>query len=265
MPHGGALRIETTNVIVDDVFARLHPTLKPGEFVRLTVTDTGIGMDDHVKRHIFEPFFTTKELGRGTGLGLATCYGIVQQLHGTIFPESEVGRGTVFNVFMPRVDLPAEPAPRPQPTRVQRGTETVLLVEDEPLVREIARSALTDQGYQVLEAEHGEQALALARAHQVPIALVLTDVVMPKLGGRELVQSVRADRPGIRVLYMSGYAASTLDEQDVVEPGTAFLRKPFALAEMLRKVRTVLDEAKAPASPATPPVVGGPTEPATHA
>jgi ligand-binding sensor domain-containing protein/signal transduction histidine kinase/CheY-like chemotaxis protein len=262
MPHGGALRIETTNVIVDDVFAKLHPTLQRGEYVRLNVTDTGVGMDDHVKRHIFEPFFTTKEPGRGTGLGLATCYGIVQQLNGTIFPESEVGRGTIFNVFLPRVDLPAEPAPRPQPTRVQRGTETVLLVEDEPLVREIARSALTDQGYEVIEAEHGEQALVLAREHDGDIALVLTDVVMPKMGGRELVESLRLRRPRVRVLYMSGYAASTLDEQDVVEPGTAFLRKPFALAEMLRKVRTVLDDTAASDSPASS--ADDSVEPAAH-
>ncbi len=203
MPRGGALRIETANVIVDDIFAKLHPTLKPGEYVRLTVNDTGIGMDEHVKRHLFEPFFTTKEPGRGTGLGLATCYGIIQQMNGTIFPESEVERGTTFNVFLPRVDLPAEPAPRPQPLRVQRGTETVLLVEDEPLVREIARSALTDHGYQVLEAENGEEALTLARGHRGFIALILTDVVMPKLGGRELVEAVRVRSSGYpRVVHV---------------------------------------------------------------
>jgi two-component system cell cycle sensor histidine kinase/response regulator CckA len=242
MPQGGRLSIETANVLVDDAFARQHPTLRVGEHVRLTVSDTGIGMDDQVKKHLFEPFFTTKEPGKGTGLGLATCYGIVQQLGGVIYPESEIGRGTIFNVFLPRIDLPAEPTAKPKETHVKRGTETVLLVEDEPLVREIAKSALSDQGYQVIEAEHGEDALRLARQFNGPIALVLTDVVMPKMGGRELIGVLRRDRPNVRVLYMSGYAASTIDEQDVVEPGTSFLRKPFALAEMLRKVRDVLDE-----------------------
>jgi CheY-like chemotaxis protein len=241
MPQGGTLRIETINVVVDEAFARRHPTLKTGEHVRMSVSDTGVGMDDHVMQHMFEPFFTTKEPGKGTGLGLATCYGIVQQLGGAIYPESEVGNGTIFSVFIPRVDLPAEPTPRPRETPIQRGTETVLLVEDEPLVRDIAKSALSDQGYQVLEAEHGEEALVVAREHGAEIQLVLTDVVMPKMGGRELVEQLRKVRPAIRVLYMSGYTAASIDEQDVVEPGTAFLRKPFALAEMLGKVREVLD------------------------
>jgi signal transduction histidine kinase/ligand-binding sensor domain-containing protein/CheY-like chemotaxis protein len=241
MPQGGTLRIETTNVVVDEAFARRHPTLKTGEHVRMSVSDTGTGMDEHVMQHMFEPFFTTKEPGKGTGLGLATCYGIVQQLGGVIYPESELGKGTIFSVFIPRVDLPAEPTPRPREMAIQRGTETVLLVEDEPLVRDIAKSALSDQGYQVLEAEHGEEALVIAREHHAEIAIVLTDVVMPKMGGRELVAQLRRDRPSIRVLYMSGYTAAGIDEQDVVEPGTAFLRKPFALAEMLGKVREVLD------------------------
>jgi signal transduction histidine kinase/ligand-binding sensor domain-containing protein/CheY-like chemotaxis protein len=241
MPQGGTLRIDTTNVVVDEPFARRHPTLKMGEHVRMSVSDTGTGMDEHVMQHMFEPFFTTKEPGKGTGLGLATCYGIVQQLGGAIYPESELGKGTIFSVFLPRVDLPAEPTPRPRERPVQRGTETVLLVEDEPLVRDIAKSALTDQGYQVIEAEHGEEALRLAREHDAEIQLVLTDVVMPKMGGRELVEQLRKARPAIRVLYMSGYTAASIDEQDVVEPGTAFLRKPFALAEMLGKVREVLD------------------------
>jgi signal transduction histidine kinase/ligand-binding sensor domain-containing protein/CheY-like chemotaxis protein len=241
MPQGGTLRIETTNVVIDDVFARRHPTLKTGEHVRLSVSDTGVGMDEHVMQHMFEPFFTTKEPGKGTGLGLATCYGIVQQLGGAIYPESEPGKGTIFSVFIPRVDLPAEPTPRVAETAIQRGTETVLLVEDEPLVRDIAKSALSDQGYYVLEAEHGEHAVAVAREYDGEIHVVLTDVVMPKMGGRELVENLRRTRHGIRVLYMSGYTAAGIDEQDVVEPGTAFLRKPFALAEMLAKVREVLD------------------------
>ena len=245
MPQGGTLRIETINVVVDEAFTRRHPTLKTGEHVRMSVSDTGVGMDDQVMQHMFEPFFTTKEPGKGTGLGLATCYGIVQQLGGAIYPESEVGKGTIFSVFIPRVDLPAEPTPRPREMAIQRGCETVLLVEDEPLVREIAKSALSDQGYQVLEAEHGEEALAVAREHDAEIQLVLTDVVMPKMGGRELVEHLRTARPAIRVLYMSGYTAASIDEQDVVEPGTAFLRKPFALAEMLGKVREVLDGAPA--------------------
>ena len=248
MPQGGTLRIETTNVVVDDAFARRHPTLKTGEHVRMSVSDTGVGMDEHVMQHMFEPFFTTKEPGKGTGLGLATCYGIVQQLGGAIYPESELGEGTIFSVFLPRIDLPAEPTPRPREMAIQRGTETVLLVEDEPLVRDIAKSALSDQGYQVLDAEHGEEALVIAREHGAEIQLVLTDVVMPKMGGRELVEQLRKVRPAIRVLYMSGYTAASIDEQDVVEPGTSFLRKPFALAEMLGKVREVLDATRAPVS-----------------
>jgi CheY-like chemotaxis protein len=252
MPQGGTLRIETTNVLVDEAFARRHPTLQVGEHVRMSVSDTGVGMDEHVMQHMFEPFFTTKEPGKGTGLGLATCYGIVQQLGGAIYPESEPGKGTIFSVFVPRVDLPAEPTPRPRETPIQRGTETVLLVEDEPLVRDIAKSALSDQGYQVLEAENGEEAVAVAREHGAPIELVLTDVVMPKMGGRELVEQLRKVRPSIRVLYMSGYTAASIDEQDVVEPGTSFLRKPFALAEMLGKVREVLDGARPTRSGATP-------------
>jgi signal transduction histidine kinase/ligand-binding sensor domain-containing protein/CheY-like chemotaxis protein len=250
MPQGGTLRIETVNVVIDEAFARRHPTLKVGEHVRLSVSDTGVGMDEHVMQHMFEPFFTTKEPGKGTGLGLATCYGIVQQLGGSIYPESEPGKGTIFSVFLPRVDLPAEPTPRPRETTIQRGHETVLLVEDEPLVRDIAKSALSDQGYQVLEAEHGEEALVVAREHGADIAIVLTDVVMPKMGGRELVEQLRRERPAIRVLYMSGYTAAGIDEQDVVEPGTAFLRKPFALAEMLGKVREVLDATGVPADEA---------------
>ncbi len=246
MPNGGKLTIGTSNVSVTDDDVRRSPGLASGEYVLLTVTDTGTGMDEHVKRHLFEPFFTTKELGKGTGLGLATCYGIVHQLGGHILPESELRKGTIFRVYLPKVDLPAEPSAKPaERGYVPGGSETVLLVEDEPLVRQIAESALSDQGYRVLEAENGEEALRVATAYPGRIALVLTDVVMPRMGGREMAESLRELRPGIRVLYMSGYAASTIDEQDVVEPGTAFLRKPFTLAEMLRKVREVLDERRA--------------------
>jgi signal transduction histidine kinase/ligand-binding sensor domain-containing protein/CheY-like chemotaxis protein len=246
MPQGGKLTVETHNTVVDDdeIRAHPHPTLKTGEYVLLTVTDTGTGMNAYVKQHLFEPFFTTKEQGKGTGLGLATCYGIVQQLCGHIVVDSDEGHGSTFRVYLPKVDLPAQPVARTEESpHVPRGSETVLLVEDEPLVRQIAETALTDQGYHVLEAENGEEALRLAIGHNADdIALVLTDVVMPRMGGRELTEKLRIARPGIRVLYMSGYAASTIDEQDVVEPGTAFLRKPFTLADMLRKVRDVLDD-----------------------
>jgi signal transduction histidine kinase/ligand-binding sensor domain-containing protein/CheY-like chemotaxis protein len=242
MPTGGKLTIETANASVTEDDVRRTPTLTPGEYVRMTVSDTGVGMDEHVKKHLFEPFFTTKEMGKGTGLGLATCYGIVQQLGGVITVQTERGRGTTFTVYLPKVDQPATPTPKSDEQVIPRGTETVLLVEDEPLVRQIAESALLGQGYHVLQAENGEEALRVAAAHGKYIALVLTDVVMPRMGGRELTEQLRARRPGIRVLYMSGYAASTIDEQDVIEPGTAFLRKPFTLADMLRKVREVLDE-----------------------
>jgi signal transduction histidine kinase/ligand-binding sensor domain-containing protein/CheY-like chemotaxis protein len=244
MPQGGKLTVETTNHVVTDEDMRKQPTLKSGDYVLLSVTDTGTGMNEYVKQHLFEPFFTTKEQGKGTGLGLATCYGIVQQLGGHITVESEEGHGATFRVYLPKVDLPAQPVTRTEESpQVPRGSETVLLVEDEPLVRQIAENALTDQGYHVLEAENGEEALRVASGHDNDeIALVLTDVVMPRMGGRELTEKLRERRPGIRILYMSGYAASTIDEQDVIEPGTAFLRKPFTLADMLRKVRDVLDD-----------------------
>lgn len=245
MPTGGKLTIETANATLTEDDVRRTPTLTAGEFIRMTVSDTGTGMDEHVKKHLFEPFFTTKEMGKGTGLGLATVYGIVQQLGGVIIVQTERGRGTTFTVYLPKVDLPATPTPKVDEQTVPRGTETVLLVEDEPLVRQIAESALSGQGYHVLEAENGEEALRVAAGYHHPIHLVLTDVVMPRMGGRELTEQLRARRPGVRVLYMSGYAASTIDEQDVIEPGTAFLRKPFTLADMLRKVREVLDEVPA--------------------
>jgi signal transduction histidine kinase/ligand-binding sensor domain-containing protein/CheY-like chemotaxis protein len=248
MPQGGKLTVETNNTVVTDEDIRTQPTLTRGDYVLLTVTDTGTGMNPYVKQHLFEPFFTTKEQGKGTGLGLATCYGIVQQLNGHIVVDSEPGHGARFRVYLPTVNLPAQPVTRHEESpQVPRGSETVLLVEDEPLVRQIAENALTDQGYHVLEAENGEEALRVATVHNTDdIALVLTDVVMPRMGGRELTEKLRQRRPGIRVLYMSGYAASTIDEQDVVEPGTAFLRKPFTLADMLRKVRDVLDNSPGP-------------------
>lgn len=244
MPTGGKLTIETGNALITETDVWKNPTLVPGEYVQLMVSDSGIGMSAYVKQHLFEPFFTTKEQGKGTGLGLATCYGIVQQLRGYIVVDSEPGHGSTFKVYLPKVDLPAEPTAKHEegPAPRARGEETVLLVEDEPLVRQIAESALSDQGYRVLEAENGEEALRVAGGHREEISLVLTDVVMPRMGGRELTEQLRQRRPGIRVLYMSGYAASTIDDEDVIEPGTAFLRKPFTLADMLRKVRDVLDE-----------------------
>ena len=226
----------------------------------MSVSDTGVGMDDQVMQHMFEPFFTTKEPGKGTGLGLATCYGIVQQLGGVIYPESEVGHGTIFSVFLPRVDLPAEPTPRPRETSIQRGTETVLLVEDEPLVREIAKSALSDQGY------HGARGRARRSGARASRAAHGADRAGPDRRGDAEDGRPRAGRAaregaaGIRVLYMSGYTAASIDEQDVVEPGTSFLRKPFALAEMLGKVREVLDGRRASARMSRP-VAATPSRP----
>ena len=227
MPGGGRLTIEAANM--EEVEGR------PGRWVMLAVSDTGIGMDEQTKARIFEPFFTTKESGKGTGLGLATVYGIVKQAGGFIWVDSEPGRGTSFEVYLPRVDEPAAPAiTRPALAEPGRGTETVLLVEDAPAVRLVTRQVLERYGYTVLEAPTGDMALRLAAKHHGPIQLLLTDVVMPGLSGRQLAGQLSQLRSEMKVLYVSGYA-------DPVEPGVAYLQKPFAPEALARRVRDVLD------------------------
>lgn len=242
MPTGGHLTIETRNMELDETYAAGHTEAQPGKYVMLAVTDSGCGMNAATKAKIFEPFFTTKEVGKGTGLGLATVHGIVKQSGGSIEVYSEVGQGTTFKVFLPRVNdknssgrsFQGFPLAHP-------GTETILLAEDEEAVRAIVRLALEAQGYTVLAAQNGVDALQICRAHSGPIHLLVTDVVMPKMSGRELVDLVAALRPKIKMLYLSGYTDDAVVRHGVLEAGMAFLQKPFTPMNLARKVREVLD------------------------
>ncbi len=242
MADGGRLTIETGNVELDDAYARTHFDARPGPFVMLAVTDTGAGMDTSTMAQIFEPFFTTKEVGRGTGLGLATVYGIVRQSGGLIDVTSEVGRGTTFQVYLPRVpDEPPEPVV-PKEEVAPRGTETVLVVEDQSDVRGLVSKTLAESGYEVFEAPDGEEALELAESYPRRIHLMVTDVVMPRMSGRQLAERLALSRPDMRVLYMSGYTENAIAQHGVVEEGIAFLAKPFTSETLARKVREVLDQ-----------------------
>ena len=220
MPQGGKLTLETRNIDLDSSYTLEHSLVKPGPYVQLTVSDSGIGMDEETQAHAFEPFFTTKPRGQGTGLGLAMVYGTVKQSGGFIWVYSEPGRGATFKIYLPRVDAPVESAAPPAPVeRPPRGSETVLLAEDEPAVRAIARQALERQGYTVLAAPSGADALALAAQHGATIHLLLTDVVMPGMSGRDLADRLTAQRPGIRVLYISGYTDNAIVRHGMLEPG----------------------------------------------
>ena len=242
MPDGGKLTIETANARIDDGFARLHSDLSEGEYVTLSVRDTGTGISEEVMEHIFEPFFTTKEVGKGTGLGLAMCYGIVTQSGGCITVDSELDRGTTFTIYLPRVDVPATSMPlRDESGYLPAGSETVLLVEDEPVLLNVAAHVLREQGYTVLEAANGTDALRVSEecADQV-IHLLLTDVVMPLMGGRELADKLRVIRPDISVLFASGYTDDAVVSRDILEGGTQFLQKPFTPSDLARKVKETI-------------------------
>jgi PAS domain S-box-containing protein len=268
MPDGGKLTIETCNVQLDDNGSRIHDGAPAGKYVLLSVSDTGIGMDRETRAHIFEPFFTTKEPGKGTGLGLATVYGVVKHSDGWIWVDSEPGRGTTFNIHLPRVeespvegrggeDLEVEEslvsqsrveepkrqqqlAGKPALSAMPKGTETVLVVEDQDGIRDIVRESLRRNGYKVLIAVDGNEALKMADAYPDPIHLLVTDLVMPNIGGRELAQRLTPLRPGMKVLFMSGYSeSSALDDEDA---DATILQKPFSLDALVRNVRRVLDE-----------------------
>jgi CheY-like chemotaxis protein len=246
MPSGGRLTVETANVDLDAAYASDHATVKPGRYVMLAVSDTGMGMSPETVAHIFEPFYTTKESGRGTGLGLSTVYGIVKQSGGYIWVYSELGRGSSFKVYLPRVEQPAEALPAAQPrSEEQKGSETVLLVEDQPQVRELARMALTDRGYTVLATSSPEDAERVCAAHETEIHLLLTDLIMPGVTGRELAKRLTARHPKMRVLYMSGYTFGITTQPGMhgglLEDGVAFLQKPFTPSALSEKVREVLD------------------------
>jgi two-component system, cell cycle sensor histidine kinase and response regulator CckA len=244
MPHGGKLTVETRNVELNDAYARTHVAVQTGQYVMLAVSDTGTGMDQEILRHLFEPFFTTKEPGHGTGLGLATVYGIVKQSGGNIWVYSEVGQGTTFKVYLPRVGQPLDSVTPRQPKSSLRGTETVLLVEDENGVRSVARRMLEGHGYSVLEATDGLNAIELVRQHDGPIHLLVTDVVMPHMSGRDVADEITARLPGIKVLFLSGYTAHAIAHRGVLDSKTPFLEKPFTLVSLASKVREVLDFAE---------------------
>jgi PAS domain S-box-containing protein len=247
MPDGGRLVIETANVTLDDEFVRSRSESEPGPHVVISVTDAGHGMDAATLARVFEPFFTTKEAGRGTGLGLSTVYGIVTQSGGHVTAQSEVGHGATFKVFLPRVDAPVEPRrDRVEPGAPARGTETVLLVEDEPSLRVMVREVLEGAGYRVLEAASPEGALLVAESHKGEIALLMTDLVMPRMSGQELARRVLAIRPGLHVLYVSGYSFDGGGPQGLIERGANFLEKPFAAATLLQELRRILGTSARP-------------------
>lgn len=243
MPDGGSLVIETANVELDEEYCRAHgtETTTPGEYTVVSVTDSGIGMSAAVRERIFEPFFTTKVKGKGTGLGLATCYGIVKQAGGFLWVYSEVGRGTTFKVYLPRYMGPSESEARAEPPPVRGGTETVLVVEDDEQVLKLAVRALTRAGYEVLSASNGAEAKRVSAHHPGVIALLLTDTVMPKMSGMEVSKRLVRARPGMRVLYMSGYAETAILDRGALDAGAALIQKPFAPEALARKVREVLD------------------------
>jgi two-component system cell cycle sensor histidine kinase/response regulator CckA len=241
MPNGGWLTLATGNVTLDEAYARTHAEVEPGPYVMLSVSDTGHGMTAEVQAHIFEPFFTTKEVGKGTGLGLATVYGIAKQSGGHMTVHSEPGHGAAFKLYLPRVEEAPGTAEPARPTEItRRGSETVLLVEDDEPLRTLAREILSIRGYTVLDAISPSEALRLADVHPGPIHLLLTDVVMPQMNGRQVADHLLAARPGLKVLFMSGYTDAAIVEHGVLETGTHFLQKPFTPDGLSRKVREAL-------------------------
>jgi two-component system cell cycle sensor histidine kinase/response regulator CckA len=244
MPSGGKLTIETSNVSLDEEYARFHAPLRPGNYVLLSISDTGAGMDSETQSHIFEPFFTTKG-PKGTGLGLSTVYGIVKQSGGYIWVYSEPGKGTTFKIYLPRVAATVERPPQilvaAESAAIEPGTETILLVEDEANLRYLARQYLEKQGYRVIEAADGAVAIQITVAHEGVIHLLLTDVIMPGMNGRELAQRISEIRPNVRVLYMSGYTENVIGRNGTLDAGVRLLQKPFTLRDLKSKVREVLD------------------------
>jgi two-component system, cell cycle sensor histidine kinase and response regulator CckA len=244
MPSGGKLTIETSNAVHDEEYARQHVSVQAGYYVMLAISDTGCGMDKETQSHLFEPFFTTKETGKGTGLGLSTVYGIIKQSGGNIWAYSEPGLGTTFKIYLPRVEKAAKayrPRLKTKEAGAPGGTETILLVEDEDAVRTMVSKILKNKGYTVLEARQGNEAIEICERNEGSINLMVTDVIMPHMSGRELAARLAPKRPEMRVLYMSGYPDNTIVQHGVLEPGTAFLQKPFTINALELKVREVLD------------------------
>jgi CheY-like chemotaxis protein len=245
MPNGGKLTIETSGIILDDVYVQTHPSVIPGDYVMLSLGDTGVGMTEEVKAHLFEPFFTTKPKGKGTGLGLLTCQTIVRQSGGHIDVFSELGQGTTFKIYFPQIEPQAHDTiislTKSGPLR--RGTETLLVVEDDPAVRHLARGVLQTQGYEVLTATNGQDALRVAQENRgQPISLVITDVVMPRMGGKVMAEWLKISYPQLKVLFTSGYTENSIAHDGLLDPGIEFLPKPYSTASLTRKVRELLDE-----------------------
>ena len=243
MPGGGRLEVVTRTVVVDEAFAREHAPMRPGRYTTLAVHDTGVGMDDETQSHLFEPFFTTKPGRHGAGLGLATTYGIVKQSGGYIWTESAPGAGATFTIYLPwHEPLVAAAVPASDSSVTARGAgETVLVVDDEPAVRVVTKRILQRSGYAVLEAAGGVEALDTLREHPGPVHLLLTDVIMPEMNGREVAQRVRGQRPGIRIVYMSGYSPEAIAHDGLLDEGAAFVRKPFESGLLLQTVRRALN------------------------
>ena len=241
MPAGGELTIETTNAMVLKPGPGGHASVRPGAYVKLAVSDTGSGIDAATKEHIFEPFFTTKGVGKGTGLGLSTVLGIVEQSGGQVDLESELGKGTTFEIYLPRVDEPLTSMLTPSVESASGGRETVLLVEDDEQVRALCRAILRRNGYAVLMASNAGEAFLIAEQHAGPIHLLLTDVVMPRMSGRQLAERLASSRPEMKVLFMSGYTDDTVVRQGVFDAEMALLQKPITPDALARRVRAVLD------------------------
>jgi nitrogen-specific signal transduction histidine kinase/CheY-like chemotaxis protein len=247
MPNGGRLTIETANVDLDDAYAHSHIDVTPGRYVMLSVSDNGVGMSPEVKERVFEPFFTTKERDKGTGLGLSTVYGIVKQSEGNIWVYSEQGKGTTFKIYLPRVEEALEDLEEKVVTEeLPHGSETILVVEDEERVRQLAAYLLENQGYKVLQACDGDDALRICEKHRDPIPLMLTDVVMPKMNGRASYERLMTLHPEMKVLYMSGYTEDAIVHHGVLEQEINYIQKPFALEGLAGKVRQVLDKDSRP-------------------
>jgi two-component system, cell cycle sensor histidine kinase and response regulator CckA len=243
MPEGGKLTIETQNVVLDESYSNDHPDTDTGEYVMLAVSDTGIGMDKETLSHLFEPFFTTKPKGSGTGLGLSTCYGIVKQNNGGIWVYSEPGKGTTVKVYFPKIeDINPQQENVYSHETILEGTETVLVAEDDAGIRTMITRHLTAAGYRVLSASNGDEALSLVNKTGESIHLLITDVIMPLMGGKALADRLTVIYPGLRILFMSGYTDNSIVHHGVLETGIKFIQKPFSMVEFMRKIREVLEQ-----------------------